>query len=182
MRARTGFAAGLSIGLAAVFWALGASAQIWIEERQWTPEWEARYQAYVEGDWGADVTHEPEDKALFGLELDCADAVYAMRIVFAYRHKLPFAINDPRGRRRLLSNRSTDWDALRQTFVVEDDETGAFRVERGGPLGEIEKLRRFIDDVNTWTTTQSLANDTYPIALSEVRPGDVYLVPGSHAF
>lgn len=161
---------------------VSALAAIWEDDKEWTPEWERRYSAWVERFWSADAAHDEDDPVLFGLELDCADAVYTMRIVFAQRHGLPFAINDPRGRRKPLTNRSTAWDKIRERFVVEDDVTGKMRVEKGDYLDDRQKLRRFIDDVNTFTTTQSLARDTYPVALADVRPGDIYLVPGSHAF
>ncbi|MEL6277300.1 MAG: hypothetical protein AAFU68_05295 [Pseudomonadota bacterium] len=167
---------------AALLLATAANSAVWEDTREWSPEWEKRYSSWVERFWSADAAHREDDPDLFGLELDCADAVYTMRIIFAQRNQLPFAINDPRGRRKLLSNRSTAWDKIRQRFVVEDDDTGKMRVVKGDYLTDRQKLRRFIDDVNTFTTTQSLARDTFPIPLSDLRPGDIYLVPGSHAF
>ena len=32
------------------------------------------------------------------------------------------------------------------------------------------------------TSTRSLKNDTYPIALSDIKPGDIYVAPGVHSY
>lgn len=180
--ARTATVAIVAALMPALFFSGTGHAAVWEATESWSPEWESRYVDWVAAHWGEGAAHDPEDEVLFGLEFDCADAVYAMRIVFAYRHKLPFAINDPRRAGQLLSNDSAEWDALVQELAVEDDATGEIRLEKGERLTETQKLRQFIDDVNTWTTTRNLANDTFPVPLSGVRPGDIYLSPGEHAF
>jgi len=121
-----------------------------------------------------------EDKALFGLALDCSDAIYAMRIIYAYQNKLPFEINDPRNG-RILSNRFKKWDGFRETRKHENDD-GTWKTYRGPEYTETDKLRAFINFVGDITSTVNLAQDTYPVALEDVQPGDMFLLPRNHAY
>lgn len=167
--------------LLALMVAMPARAAVWMDREQWSPAWEERYRNWVRSYWTAEVTHRKDDPLLFGLELDCADAVYTMRIVFAYRHGLPFAINDPRGRAAPLTNRTNEFDKVRER-LTEEDENGKLTYFWGDVLTGDKLVRHFIEMVNLWTTTQNLANDTYPIALSAIEPGDIFLQPGKHAY
>ena len=159
----------------------GASAAVWEDTEEWSEAWEDRYTAWVAGQWRKDATTDPNDSLLFGLELDCADAIYTMRAVFAYENKLPFIVNDPRRWGKTLSNRMTDWDGRRDTLREELDD-GTWRTYKGPEYTERDKVRAFINFVNDLTTTESLPNDTYPVALSDIRAGDMFVAPNDHAY
>jgi len=156
------------------------NAAVWVAENEWSADWEARYVEWVRTDFNKDIFHNPEDKAIFGLALDCSDAIYAMRVLFAYQNKLPFVINDPTNG-RTLSNEISKWDGFRESRRHENDD-GTWKTYKGPEYTEADKLRAFIDYIGDVTSTLNLVNDTYPIALGDVRPGDMFLLPRNHAY
>jgi len=157
-----------------------AHADIWTAENEWNSTYEAGFPEWVRSHFDKDAFHKPEDKALFGLALDCSDAIYAMRIIYAYQNKLPFEINDPRNG-RILSNRFKKWDGFRETRKHENDD-GTWKTYKGPEYTETDKLRAFINFVGDITSTVNLAQDTYPVALEDVQPGDMFLLPRNHAY
>jgi len=165
----------LVLGLAPV-----AKADVWTAENQWNSTYEAGFPEWVRSNFDKDTFHKPEDKALFGLALDCSDAIYAMRIIYAYQNKLPFEINDPRNG-RILSNQYKKWDGFREKRRHENDD-GTWSTYEGPEYTETDKLRAFIDFVGDITSTINLAEDTYPVALEDVQPGDMFLLPRNHAY
>ncbi|WP_157755510.1 hypothetical protein [Neomegalonema perideroedes] len=174
------FASLFALGAAAFAAPQEAEAAVWTATNQWDENWERRYESWVRDAFHKDYFHNSADRLTFGLELDCADAIYTMRILFAHENSLPFAINAPGGK-GVLSNDMTRWDNYRPTLREEQDD-GTWTTYQGPAYDETQKLRAFIEHVNDATVTWSLVNDTYPVALSEVRPGDIYLIPGTHAY
>jgi hypothetical protein len=157
-----------------------ANAAIWTADKQWNSTYEAGFPEWVRTNFGKDAFHKPEDKALFGLALDCSDAIYAMRIIYAYQNKLPFEINDPRNG-RILSNEFTKWDGFREKRRHENDD-GTWSTYEGPEYTESDKLRAFIEFIGDITSTLNLVNDTYPVALDDIQPGDMFLLPRNHAY
>ena len=170
-------AAALLVGFAAA----PAHAAIWEATDEWTEAHETAYSAWVRDSFDKDYFHKPEEKTVFGLALDCSDAIYAMRIIYAFENKLPFAINDPSGKRRTLSNEWTKWDGYRETRREELDD-GSWRSYQGPEYTEADKVRAFIEHVSDVTSTLNLVQDTYPVALDDIRPGDMFLLPRNHAY
>jgi hypothetical protein len=117
-----------------------AQSAVWENQSDWTPEWEARFQEWVDREW------EPNFFVRSGwykdVQLDCADAVYAMRLVYAAENRLPFAIKDPTGGKKLITNQMSRWD----------------------DLPEEQKKRKFLLYVVGLVSTGSLPNDSYPVA------------------
>jgi len=161
--------------------ALPAKAAIWEAQNEWTEAHESAYADWVREEFDKDYFHIPEHKTVFGLALDCSDAIYAMRIMYAYEHKLPFAINDPTGKRRTLSNEFSKWDGYRESRREEMDD-GSWRSYKGPEYTEADKVRAFIEYVGDVTSTLNLVNDTYPVALADIKPGDMFLLPRNHAY
>ncbi len=157
-----------------------ADAAVWTAENQWNSAYEAGFPEWVRSNFGKDAFHKPEDKALFGLALDCSDAIYAMRIIYAYQNRLPFEINDPRNG-RILSNEYKKWDGFREKRRHENDD-GTWSTYEGPEYTETDKLRAFIEFIGDITSTINLAEDTYPVALEDVQPGDMFLLPRNHAY
>lgn len=160
--------------------ASAAQADVWTAQNQWNEAYEQGFREWVRTDFTKNTFHKPEDKAIFGLALDCSDAIYAMRIIYAYKESLPFAINDPRNG-RILTNEIDKWDGFRETLRHENDD-GTWKTYQGPEYTEIDKLRAFIEFVSDITATIHLVNDTYPIALEDVQPGDMFLLPRNHAY
>lgn len=141
-----------------ILWASFSKAAVWTEVNQWSEDWENRYSAWVKSEWNKyffSRTHLPNGQSnpYYGLRVDCADAVYSMRIVFAYEHRLPFAMKDPTSSARKISNRMSRWDHKR----------------------EIDRVRSFLYYIYETGSTRSLPYDTYPVAISRrtIRSGGV---------
>lgn len=177
IRKMTRLLAGAALALVTV---QTAQADIWTAENQWNSTYEQSFVEWVRRDFGKDAFHNPEEKETFGLALDCSDAIYAMRILYAYQNRLPFAINDPRNG-RILSNEMKKWDGFRETRRHENDD-GSWSTYMGPEYTEKDKVRAFIEFVSDITSTLNLVNDTYPVALEDVQPGDMFLLPRNHAY
>ncbi len=135
-------------------------AMVWKSENFWDDVWEKRYQNWVKNNWTEEFFMDEKKPIYYMFSHDCADAVYAMRLVFSYEYKLPFVIHNPSKRGRTISNGKTRWDKL----------------------PEEQRVRKFMDYVADMTSTRSLENDTYPIALDDIKPGDVYVAPDVHSY
>ncbi len=136
------------------------SDQIWeVGDRRWTAEEEHRFEKWVEDT----IT---EDFFLYyRIPADCADAVYAIRWIYARIAHLPAAATATDG--KLIGHWSTDWKHLPTHPEWDKDER--FRAAL------LYVLRK------TWTGT--LPFDTYPVRISpdSVTPGTLFLVRESHA-
>ena len=128
---------GLAIGLSS-----SAHADVWQTTRSWTPAWEKSYREWVEAEWDRSFFTKPGPYK--DLKLDCADAVYSMRLAFAAENGLPFAMKDPTGGGGIISN----------------------SMKRFDEYSSAERLRRFTMYIYGLASTSSLPNDTYPAALS----------------
>jgi len=137
-----------------------AFSMVWKSENTWDPVWEKRYQHWVKNNWTEEFFMDEKKPIYYKFSHDCADAVYAMRLVFAYENKLPFVIHNPSRRGRMISNGKTRWDKY----------------------PEEKRVRKFMDYVADMTSTRSLSKDTYPIALDDIKPGDVYVAPDVHSY
>lgn len=75
----------------------GATAQaaVWKAKNTWDERWENNYRAWVTRYWNEEFFMDEKKPSYYKFEHDCADAVYAMRLIFAYEHKLPFVIHNP---------------------------------------------------------------------------------------
>jgi len=154
------FSIKLVISIFFIFFSNYASAMVWKAENTWDAVWEKRYQHWVKNNWTEEFFMDEKKPIYYKYSHDCADAVYAMRLVFAYEYKLPFVINDPSRRGKTISNGKTRWDKL----------------------PEPQRVRKFMDYVADKTSTRTLENDTYPIALDDIKPGDVYVAPDVHSY
>jgi hypothetical protein len=133
--------------------------QIWdVGDRRWTLEEERCFEKWVEETITEDffVRHR--------IPTDCADAVYAIRWIYARMAHLPAAATTRDG--KWIGHWSTDWKDLPTHPEWDKDER--FRAAL---------LHLF---PRTWTGTLPL--DTYPVRISpdSVRPGTLFLVTESH--
>jgi len=140
--------------------ASSAQAAVWQATQQWSPAWETKYQAWVAENWTTDFFMNPKKPVYYRMAHDCADAIYFMRIAFSYENKLPFAINNIMRSGELLTNDIKRWDKL----------------------PEMQRMRKFMQYVADRVGTRSLYLDTYPIALADIKAGDLYVHPGSHSY
>lgn len=136
-------------------------AAVWVTTNSWSEHWETEFSAWVERHWTAEVYSNPASPYV-GHETDCADACYDMRAIFAAEHGLPFVISARSADGRRVSNELRTWDHLPQR----------------------ERLRAFLAYVHDMTSSETIADDTYPIPMSReaFRPGILYVQPKSHCF
>lgn len=119
-----------------------SQAAVWVPQNSWTPEWEQAYQNWVRTEWNINYFMNPGPYQ--GIIIDCADAVYGMRYIFAAQYALPFAINDPSGGRGVISQATTRYDK----YPAQERKVRFFRY-LAGMLG-----------------TASLVGDSYPLAVN----------------
>jgi hypothetical protein len=133
--------------------------QVWeVGNRRWTVEEEHRFETWVK----ETIT---EDFFLrYHIPTDCADAVYAIRWIYARIAHLPAAATTKDG--RMIGHWSTNWKHLPSHPEWHKD--GRFRAAL---LDLFPK---------TWTGTLPL--DTYPVRISHgsVTPGTLFLLTESH--
>jgi hypothetical protein len=133
--------------------------QIWeVGDRRWTVEEERGFEKWVE------ETITEDFFIRYDIPTDCADAVYAIRWIYARIAHLPAAATTRDGRR--IGHWSTDWKHLPTHPEWEKDERF-----RAALLYLLQK---------TWTGT--LPFDTYPVRISpdSVTPGTLFLEAESH--
>ena len=140
--------------------AFTTQAAVWKDVNTWDDDWENKYQLWVKNSWTEDFFMNEKKPTYYLFSHDCADAVYAMRLIFSYENKLPFIIHNPSKRGKYLSNRKGSWNKLPKE----------------------KRIRKFLDYVANVTSTRSLAKDTFPIALDDIKPGDLYAAPDVHSY
>jgi hypothetical protein len=139
---------------------LQPSDQVWeVGDRRWTVEEERRFEKWV------DETITEDFFIRYRIPADCADAVYAIRWIYARIAHLPAAATTTDG--KLIGHWSTEWKHLPTDPEWHRDERF-----RACLLYVLQK---------TWTGTLPL--DTYPVRISadSIRPGTLFLVRESHA-
>ncbi|WP_253696990.1 hypothetical protein [Bdellovibrio bacteriovorus] len=131
-------------------------AKVWTAMNSWNEEWEKRYSSWVQENYKFDIFSNPASN-WYGIATDCADAVYAVRIIFAYENALPVRFTNIENMKTSLTNTLSNWDHL----------------------PERQRLREFINHVSHLTSTKTLGYDTYPIKIDRLifQPGVVFLNP-----
>lgn len=140
------------------------SASVWDENNSWNSIWEKRFSTWLkssEVDRNVFLNSSNTSSILRNTSTDCADALYALRIAFSYKHKLPFVMNAPSSyssENGLLTNKATMFDHLRS---------------------EERKVRALIQYVSDMAGTLNLIKDTYPLEIREISAGDMYVTSWS---
>lgn len=128
-------------------------AEVWTSKNVWNIEFEVLYSEWVKStNLSADIFSNPKSP-YYGIKTDCADATMALRAIFAFEHQLPIYFKDNDG--LFLTNNSLKYDAIPE---------------------QIDRLKALLQDIGENIGSEVLASDnTYPISLADVRPGDVYI-------
>jgi hypothetical protein len=58
-------------------------AAVWKAENKWDDVWEKRYQHWVKNNWTEEFFMDEKKPIYYKYSHDCADAVYAMRLIFS---------------------------------------------------------------------------------------------------
>ena len=141
--------------------AANAQAAVWKTTETWDKDWDLKYSTWMQTHWKTDFFMDPRRPAFYKVPHDCGDAAYFSRIAFAWEYKLPFVIHNPLHKGQLLTQSMSAFDKIQDP---------------------IKRLRAFLDFIADRVSTNSLPQDTYPIALKAIRPGDLYVSPGNHNY
>lgn len=133
-------------------------AEVWHAVNEWTMEEELRFGAWVSEyvDENFFINHK--------IPVDCADVSYGLRWIYARIRRLPAGATGKYG--EFIGHWSKDWDHLPSYSRWDKD----------------PRFRAALRTVLGVTTTESIPNDTYPIAVtpSLVTPGTVFLTTEAH--
>ena len=125
-----------------------SQAKVWEATKNWDSAAETSWQEWIKST-SVQKDFFTKDGPWQGLKLDCADTVYALRIIFAYENKLPFKIASG------VSNQST---------IVDKKVAG------------LPRVRALIEYVAENNGTLDLAqNDSFPVAINDIKSGDIYV-------
>lgn len=136
-----------------------ANASVWDATRSWNQDSEAEYARWVSQNLRSDIFSNPSSP-YYDVSTDCADAVYGIRAIFAFERGLPFAAKDESG--KIISNLMSRFNST---------------------SNRIERFKKFLHVLFANTSTRTLADATYPIAVNReaLTPGTIYLRSGGHA-
>jgi hypothetical protein len=135
-------------------------ADVWRATEKWNSYWENDYQEWVSKNLSTNIFTSSEG-LLSRIATDCADALYDIRIQYAYEHSLPFVINAPdilQPKTKLFGNNTTMFDSI---------------------ADERLRVRAFINYINDEAGTETLFRDTFPVAINEINSGIAYVVEWS---
>lgn len=133
------------------------NAEVWKSSNDWNSHWENEYQLWINKKVHREIFKTP-GQLLYGIRTDCADALYAIRIQFAYENSLPFIINAP--------------DILKPQMKIFGNETNMF----DAISDEKNRVRAFINFVSDEAGVDNLLKDTFPVAIKRINAGTLYLV------
>lgn len=136
-----------------------AHSAVWEDTEKWSLDYEKKFSEWIVSDEVHEYMFISPASKYFGMYSDCADVTYALRAIFSFENKLPFAVSNPSGSRKTvidtLNNRQSTWDQH--------------------PEG-IPRLIAMVNDITTSVGTDNLAYmDTYPSALKSLSPGSVFI-------
>lgn len=143
-----------------LLWTSSTFADVWKDERDWTPEDETKFVQWMSSDkFNRRLFTDPKSPYV-NLPTDCADVVYAARVIFAYENKLKYRSYNP----------SKDDGNFWKKYI--SNSTNLFDKYPEGA----ERVKAFITYLGKYADTNFLSKeDSYPIALKDIRPGDFYI-------
>jgi hypothetical protein len=141
------------IFLTSFFLALNSMAAIWISQNSWNEEWEKKYSSWIENEVSPSYLKDLK------ISTDCADAVLALRWIFARQNSLPMISSTANG--KSISNLASQWDRFETATDWKND-------------------RRFLNaikSIHDATDTKTLFRDLYSVKLSPkfLTPGALYV-------
>ncbi len=136
-------------------------ANVWQTKRPWDANVEKDFAIWVQTHWSEDIFISPLSPYR-GIETDCAQATYAMRIIFLYENALPLKFRNHNLPNSFITNEMTNWDSIADSN---------------------QRLRAFLKFVFSNTSTRTLGLDSYPVSVTpeEITSGAIYVDPGNHS-
>lgn len=148
-----------AIGLLLLVLSGAVHADVWKSESDWGEKEEQAYRSWItERGFKKTIFSDPKSP-YFGVPTDCADVIYASRIIFAFENKLLFKIRNPEENSniftRYISNKTNKFDSTKEG---------------------VERVKAFITYIGKMSGTHKLsAVDSYPVDIKDIQPGDFYI-------
>lgn len=143
--------------LSLTFGSINAHSAVWQDTQSWSLDYEQKYIDWVKSTNVREKMFNDPKSPYYGISTDCADTAYALRAIFAFENKLPFAITNPSGNRGAslsLNNKSKKFDSA-------------------GP--ENKRLVAMITEIGSSVGTENLTRyDTFPVAIKSITPGSLF--------
>jgi hypothetical protein len=143
---------------ASLLFSASTQASVWDDNQVWSLQYEDEFANWMQSPSVNEKMFTDSKSPYYGVSTDCADTSYALRAIFAFEHKLPFAIYSPSGSRnanKAFSNRQTSWDKLATNQ---------------------QRLIRMINEIGMSVGTENLAHfDTFPAAIKRINPGTLFM-------
>lgn len=139
-------------------------AQVWTARNLWNSDWEAKYSEWVEQEVSKTIftckgIRGCQPSPYDGISADCADATYALRLIFAYENSLPFSAKNP------LASARSSLQRFSQSMT-------RFNHLPAGP----QRVVAFANYLGLSLGTETLAaNDSYPLKLTQISSGHFYM-------
>lgn len=147
----------LNLILILSIFSISINAAVWEDTQTWSLEYEEKYSAWMQSPAVKENIFNSASSPYRGINTDCADTAYALRAIFAFENKLPFAITNPSGSRtpsKSLNNRTNKFD-------------------KAGP--ENKRLVAMITEIGESVGTENLTRfDTFPPAIKAIKPGTLF--------
>jgi len=146
-----------------------SSAKVWQHQNRWDTTWENKYSEWFFSKKVRKDLFISTKSPYYGMLVDCADVAYVMRAIFSYENQLPFAVVNPSSARRNPDSR--------KNYRVISNLTSRFdHIKDAG-----ERFIGFINYLGTVLDSKTLKdNDTYPVALDKIKPGDIFHFVETH--
>lgn len=145
------------LSLALSFSSINIQAAVWEDNQSWSLEYEQKFSTWMQSPAVKEKMFNSLSSPYYGINTDCADTAYALRAIFAFENKLPFAITNPSGSRdasKTLNNRTNKFDGA-------------------GP--ENKRLVALITEIGASVGTENLTRfDTFPTAIKKIAPGTIF--------
>lgn len=136
-------------------------AAVWESPNYWDQTWETKFSEWMKTQVERDIFKNKFSK-WNGTRTDCADAAYAMRIIFSSENGLPFKMKNPSG--------SRPEEGAQAKFLT--NETTAFDTREAG----VKRVIRFIEYIGDSVGTEHLAyHDSYSTTVQSINPGHIYI-------
>ena len=138
------------IFLVLFYFSVTSYSAVWESNQDWNNSWKERYSNWVATEVNSDFFKSHPSAPFRALNMDCADVQYALIAYFSRMNRLNFRVNNGN-----TTNKTSRFDHIQ---------------------GADQRMAAFINHLKVSFGTESLAHvDTYPIAVTDIHPGDIYM-------
>ncbi|ATH08666.1 hypothetical protein BIY24_12120 [Halobacteriovorax marinus] len=129
-------------------------AKVWHSQSAWTQESSKEFSNWIASD-EYNVNLFQVGSKWENIKTDCADAIIAAQVIFAFERRIQFSLQLSEGSAHSITSDSHKFDQ------IQDD---------------VQRVKSFIHYLGESIGTEGLARyNSYPIDLREIRPGDFYI-------